>query len=358
MSGPLDSSTEEFGRLVCCPICLDAYPWPTNAPCHEFDEQAGEFVEVDLSTIAGSVKRDAVLRGAYVRCPNPSQDMDTHYLPAMYATYNEPLVIGLVGATQTGKSHLLAAIIAAIESGGLQSHGLTVKPLDFAQHAAFVRNQVDKLLVEHDLLSGTVENVVSYADALLISSSTGTWPVAFFDVAGGDLVQHGKPSRFVAGSNALIFVVDPDRALATDADRKALTDPAFANVLGQLGAGRQYLEVPAAVVGSKPDRYRLRAPVDTWIARPDSQQLDAGLNREESRDAYAYLYQHDAHAWLRPFHECRRCTLHFASATGGNPVDAGYPRGVRPRRVLEPLVALLAMAGVISGPGATEVGVW
>jgi hypothetical protein len=76
----------------------------------------------------------------------------------------------------------------------------------------------------------------------------------------------------------------------------------------------------------------------------------------ESRAAYAFLYQRGALAWLQPFHECRRCTLHFVSATGAEPRDGVYPRGVRPRRVLEPLVALLAMTGILAGPESGKVG--
>lgn len=344
-------------RSVCCPICLDTYPWSTDGPFYEYDQDDGGFTEVDLTFVTGQ-KRDSMLGTAYVRCPNPSRDMDDHFLPALYATFNKPLVIGLVGATETGKTHLLATMIGAIEGGGLQPYGLNAKPLDFVQHMAFRRNQVERLLVGRELLGGTVENTVTYADALLVTSATGAWPVTFFDVAGGDLVQIGKPSRFVAGATALLFVVDPDRAVAAEQERTELTDQAFANVLGQLGAGSQYLDAPAAVVIGKADRYRFHAPVDTWLHLPGSRTLDAERMHAESRDAYAFLYEHNAHAWLRPFHECRRCTLHFATATGGNAVDGKYPRGVRPRRVLEPLIALLAMSGVISGPEAAKVGVW
>ena len=42
-----------------------------------------------------------------------------------------------------------------------------------------------------------------------------------------------------------------------------------------------------------------------------------------------------------------RCTLHFVSATGAESQDGRFRRPVRFRRVLEPLVAMLGMAGVI-----------
>ena len=76
----------------------------------------------------------------------------------------------------------------------------------------------------------------------------------------------------------------------------------------------------------------------------------------ESRDLYAFLYQNDATSWLAPFKSFSRCTLHAVSATGGSPVDMKYHRGLRPRRVLEPLLAILAMKGMIDRPGADRVG--
>jgi hypothetical protein len=345
-------------RSVLCPICLDVYPWPHKAQLFEYKD--GSYAPITPIAGPGTPQHKRMMRTAYLRCPNPSEDLDAHYLPALYATFNRPLVVGLVGGSTSGKSHLLASMIAAIETGGLQRYGLTVTPLDFRQHSSFINESVARLR-SGDRLGSTLaqENAISYADALLLASNQGTWPVTFFDVAGGDLARHsGNATRFLDGANALIFVIDPDQALA-QGQEKALTDPAFATVLGKLGGGGgQYVQVPTAVVMSKADRYRFRAPVGTWLARPPEQRVDAEAIRQESCDVYGFIHQHDGGAWLRPFHECRRCTLHFASATGGDAVGPRYPRGVRPRRVLEPLVALLAMCQVISGPEAERVGIW
>ena len=114
--------------------------------------------------------------------------------------------------------------------------------------------------------------------------------------------------------------------------------------------------MPVALVVNKADRLRLRPPVDEWLrARPNG-TIDAARWRAESRDAYALLYRHGAHAWLRPFHESEQCTIHFASATGSEAHGDTFARPVRPKRVLEPLLALLAMAGALPGPEAAKVG--
>ena len=343
-------------KPVLCPICLDTYEWPADPQLYEYRNDG--YVAI-TPPVGGTVRYDAVIRNAYIRCPNQSNDLDAHYLPARYATYGRPLVVGLVGGSTSGKSHLLASMIAAIESGGLQPFGLTVKPLDFRQHATFVNESVTTLRSGQRLASTLAqENAVTYSDALLIASEHGTWPITFFDVAGGDLAEYtGNATRFLDGANALIFVIDPDKALASG-HGKDLTDPAISTVLGKLGGGGQYLDVPAAVVMTKADRYRFRPPVDRWLNRTPSRQVDAELLHQESRDVYGYVYQHDGTAWLSPFQQCKRCTLHFASATGGDAVDTRYPRGVHPLRVLEPLVALLAMCGVIPGPESEKVGIW
>ncbi|HSV65000.1 MAG TPA: hypothetical protein VLJ59_03700 [Mycobacteriales bacterium] len=352
-------------RSVRCPICLDTFDWPSGDVLYHYEERGGR-QPLAMPLGIDELKRRDILRTAELRCPNPSRDTPAHFLPVSYASYAEPLVVGLVGETESGKSHLLAAMIAQIQRGGLQPYGLKVDPVDIGQHEDYLRDRVEPLILRGEKIPGTGEDVTSYADALLITSAAGTRPVAFFDVAGGNLVKTGQPSRFLAGVGALIFVVDPGTALQQrglgdrSAPREAVRsrDPAFDVVLSRLGAGAQYLDVPAAVVLNKADRLRFQSPVDFWMRRPgNGGRIDSRRLREESRDVYALLYEHNAHAWLRPFHECRRCTLHFASATGGEPDGDRYPRGVRPWRVLDPLVALLAMTGVIPGSESAAVGV-
>jgi hypothetical protein len=352
-------SAPQSGWGVRCPICLDMFTWPDTNQFYAF--RGNDFAAYTIPPNLNRAKRDIILRDAYIRCPNPSGDREqSHYLPAVYGAYGEPLVIGLVGATRSGKSHLLAAMIAAIESGGLRPYDVTSRPVDFAVHDTFLRNAARPLLEKGTRLSRTDENIDTYTDALLITSPAGTRPVTFFDVAGGDLVKVGQTGRFLAGAGALIFVVDPETALRLDPDadvndNRVLGDPTFATVLGRLNPGARHLDIPTAIVLNKADRLRATAPMDVWLRRPSTGRVDAASMHQESRDVYAFLHARNSPA-LRPFHECRRCTLHVVSATGGEAVGQSYPRGAQPRRVLEPLIALLAMTGVL--PGADTVGRW
>ncbi len=102
-----------------------------------------------------------------------------------------------------------------------------------------------------------------------------------------------------------------------------------------------------------------------------ARQPDLAAIWAESADAFAFLHQNHAQAWLRPYSLFSKATLHFVSATGSEAVELISPRkgdpnapavgvrkfarGVRPKRVLDPLAAILAMSGML-GDEARTVG--
>ncbi len=111
---------------------------------------------------------------------------------------------------------------------------------------------------------------------------------------------------------------------------------------------------------SKADKVRFNEPVARWL-RCEEGTLDAKEFLLESADVYAYLLTKKAGALTRPYQDCERTTLHVASPTGGpsegEPEHEIFPRGITPCRVLRPLVAMLAMTGVLTGPEAEKVGI-
>jgi hypothetical protein len=346
-------------RQLRCPICVDVFDW-TDDDLYAYSD--GKYVPLQIPPAADPRRRQDLLKDAYRKCPNPSEDMARHYLPVEYGSYRDPLVIGLVGASGSGKTHLLAAMIAEIERGGLLPFDLTVGPVDAGRHQDYLRDNVQPLLATGTKLPRTVEGKADdFADALLISSPSGTWPVTFFDVSGEDLMS-GRTTRFLAGTGGLIFVVDTDvlpggAGSQPLADTGHLADRTFRAVLSRLRKpDERLLTIPAAIAITKADRLRFEPPVDWWLGRGGNGQVDPRQLAAECRAAYAFLYQRGALAWLQPFHDCQRCTLHFVSATGGEPRDGVLLRGFRPRRVLGPLLALLAMTGVLTGPDFGEVG--
>ncbi|MEW1871845.1 hypothetical protein AB0420_27685 [Streptomyces caelestis] len=350
---------------VLCPYCLEAIRLDLTKLF--VTDSRMQYKPLDLKGVNNPVRQHDVMRGAVQKC-TADPDFPEHFIPVPYLMYGRPLTVAMVGQSSTGKSHLLTQMIAAITDGGLEPFGLKWQSVNPEQHAKFVRDRVQPLrngeVLDHTAALG-LEDFARFVESLLITDARGrVRPVAFFDLGGEDLVRTDAALRFLLGVDALVFVVDPALALPLPQldhvrERWGVEvnpdgDLAFGTVLDRLPKNGGYLDVPAAVVLGKADLLRFQPPVDRWLDRPPATSLDPGLVREESRDVYALLRRYAGPAWLRPFDAIRRCTLHVASATGGQEDRGRYPAGAGPRRVVEPLLALLAMHGLIQVPGGAE----
>ncbi|MGW1175049.1 hypothetical protein ACWD4P_15155 [Kitasatospora sp. NPDC002543] len=300
------------------------------------------------------------LRGAFQRCPG-NGGVREHHIPVPYLTNGRPLTVALIGQSNTGKSHLLTQMVAEIADDRLKPYGISWQSVNPQQHAGFLNSRVVPLrggrVLAHTAGLGQ-DDTARFVESLLITDAAGrTRPLAFFDLAGEDLLRTDALLRFLLGIDALIFVVDPTIAMPLaqlDDIRAALDqhvnrdgDPAFATVLDRVPRTGPHLTVPSAVVVAKADLLRSEPPVDRWLSEPGHPELSRRRLHEESRDVYALLDRHAGKAWLRPFDTALHCTLHVASATGGRQADSRYPRGVRAQRVLEPLLSLFAMHGIV-----------
>lgn len=341
----MQADTRPLPRQVTCPICLSHINWADLTP-FRWQEATGRYVELTFPADISPEQRQRILRNVSWRCPNPAGELETHFLPEAYGQYGPPVVCGFIGASNSGKTHLLAAMVGAIERGELDRYGLTVRPVDLHRHRNFLAESVQPLLERSAALRFTEERIISFADAFLIGQGSGELrPVALFDVAGEELNNVDDTKRFLEIADGLIFVVDPDQF-----GKGELGDPTFNAVLDLVKASDRLRSVSAAVVMNKSDQLRFDEPVALWLRRQEN-GLDEEATRQESADVYAYLYSRKASAWTRPYRECGQATLHFASATGSAKTEANgsgfYPRGVRPQRVLAPLISLLAMTGVL-----------
>lgn len=130
--------------------------------------------------------------------------------------------------------------------------------------------------------------------------------------------------------------------------------------LARLQAVPDLERLPAAIVVTKSDRLRYQPPVDGWLRYEDNSPgpVDPRVVHLESRDVYAFPHRRGELGALAPFSVFNRCTLHFASASGGEaePDRKVFPRGFEPSRALQPLVSILAMTGLLEGPGMGDVG--
>jgi hypothetical protein len=355
-----------FAPDVLCPICLDNITVPDELYEQVVEDLDTKWVPLDLTKNTNPVKEADQRSRAYFRCPNPSEDgTPEHYLPIAHRDYGKPIVIGLVGRGSSGKTHLLVAMVAHALRGDLGSLGLTFEPADRLQHAVF-RDQIDRFTRGERLLE-TADLLHGFAEYVVVRTTAGAvHPLVFFDVAGEDFDKPGRDgrgARFLLGATALMFVDDPARAIpslgpAPDSVPNR-ENPAFLGALERLRSRKDMRDIPVAVVLAKADELRYEHPVDHWLRRDGiGEPLSAKAFLDESRDVYAFLDRHGAQQMIAAYEQFDQGTLHFVSATGSAAGDnnRAYPRGVKPARVLQPLIALLAMAGVINHQEARKVG--
>jgi hypothetical protein len=348
---------------IVCPLCLTSLNW-AQAPLMTLDDDGNYVPVVGAST--DSVAR-ARLRTdtAYRTCNGTSP---AHYLPASYGDEDVTRIsVAMIANTAAGKSHLLAAMIGQfVSSVRLRQVALQVSPLDLHLHRSYMDRTVTPFLDQRKVLDHTSIAAKDITDGFLVTNlDTGKrFAITFFDVSGELLARPGADEKvFLGAVNALMFVVDPQsvRGLAAkDAGPEAAPvgrfagDPAFDVTLKLLRVARseqstEFLGIPAAVIVAKSDLLRRgNRFVNRWMRADTVDDLDLSTVEEESGDVFTFLYTNGAERWLEPALQCTRSTLHFVSAAGTAPRDGQFPEAsFQPRRVIKPLLALLAMKGVI-----------
>jgi len=349
------SDPEPAASAVMCPICLADIPdwdalglWRYNS--------AGDYEEIRIPPDANPAQVARYRFNAYVRCPAEQDDTTAvHHLPARYGRFGEPVLLGFVGLTKSGKSHLLASMIGAISK--LSDYRIDVHPLDPAMHHRYLENSVLPLITRNEVLPGTPDDATTeIADAFVVQHENGPERVvALFDVSGGILAKTDETREFLWIADGLFFVIDPEFIQASKAG-----DATFGNVLSIVRDRAKPESVSAAIVLNKADKARFEEPIARWLRSGDG-TMDPTEFLRESADVYAYLEEHGAAVLTAPYQACAKATLHVASPTGGakegEEKGSKYPRGVTPMRVLRPLVAMLAMTGVLTGSQAELIGV-
>lgn len=353
------SASGQARPTVMCPMCLSEIPGWKSLDYWRWDHDRADYVKIDIPPDASPVQRVRYQHAAYVRCPS-SQDDSAHYLPAQYGRYGKPVLLGFVGLTKSGKTHLLTTMIG--EMSRLRDYQIHCAPLDPATHNTFMDGSVKPLLRDNQVLPGTPDDASTVlADAFIIRHDDGPERVvALFDVSGGDLARRDRMMReFLYIADGLFFVIDPEHIHAS-----RVGDDTFSNVLDVvrdvMREGAKPEPVSAAVVLNKADKARFDEPVARWLHAGDG-TLDPTEFLQESADVYAYLDARRALALTEPYQVCQKATFHVASPTGGalegEDKNSKYPRGVTPLRVLRPLIAMLAMTGVLTGEHAKQIGV-
>ncbi|MEU9478247.1 hypothetical protein [Streptomyces sp. NPDC048191] len=360
-----------------CPVCLNDLDWD-SLPRGEYDKLHLPAQREDPDeeprrppAAAGERARMAQEARSFRTCPG-NDHITPHAIPERYPSYGTPVRIGLIGATDTGKSHLLAVMIHQVMDAGVaHQYGLEVQPLDLRQYNEYRAATVDRLMKERRELAVTSETAsVHFAVGLIVTdlASGLRHTVVFFDIAGERLQRSGPEVDFLGGLNALLCVVDPRtvpglRKLGRPASGQG-EDRAVAAVRTRLKAQKRptdghLLPLPCALVVTKSDllRHLRLTEAEPWLPGGTGSDADLTSVERESEDVYAMLWARGGRRALDLVRECEDATLHLASATGthSEPDDNGEPRfgdGFGQHRVLAPLLSLLVMKGVLTGPAA------
>ncbi|MFB7613647.1 hypothetical protein [Kitasatospora sp. NPDC056181] len=367
--------TGEVG-VIDCPICVGQLHWE-QAPLLTLDADGTEN-PLDLRTVHGDANRRRLLMHAYRRCPG-NDAQPPHLLPERFPGLGtRPVTIGLVGASGTGKTHLLAAMVSRLHDATVMARmNLQVQGLDLRMHAAYLGGQVSRFIDRREELPATrIDAPVEFAVGLMVDDlvSGRSHTVVIFDVSGERLQSPDRDLAFINQLSALLCVVDPTAVLGLTGPRQGGVggDHAFDATMDRLKnarcrPGSPLVPIPAATVVTKADLLTRRgySEITRWLPHGLHEDLDLGTVEEESRAVYAFLASRNGKRWLGPAHECWDSTLHLASATGTSAVvtEEGartvgrFPEAsFRQRRVLRPLLTLFALTGVLDMGTARNLG--
>jgi len=299
-----------------------------------------------------------------------------HRLPPEYLE-RPTLVVGLVGLTGASKSTYLTVLIDLLHQGALAPLGISVE-MDEESAARFDDHRY-RLLVQRQQLPLTLPLLGGGSSPdpfMLVLRGTGAGPavnLVFFDASGEQLYRSedmGQYGRFLYAASSLLVVLSPGvfprlRSVADpgeDAIGLARHTQMVVNLATVLRAARTLPpdahldDVATAVVLSKADKLRgvpdfpagtlrdpdLRAvPLAHWFAdvRATSSQLVDFLEASGGSNLLTAV-----------LHRLPQPTVHAVSATGADARDGGYPR-IAPVGVLDPLLVLLARAGLLPADG-------
>ncbi|MET8655478.1 caspase, EACC1-associated type [Streptomyces griseus] len=352
------------GRGAECPFCLRYVDLGTSQLVQR-DERGYESAPVVVDDATHPVLRHSIVQRSVLRCPH-AEPGGHEELPASYFFHDEPLSIALIGSPATGKTTLLAAMIAQIEDGLLRPMGLTCAPLPASKYKSFQDYFVRPYREGRQVPITPPAGQPSYTIGLLVTGGGRTRPVIFYDIDCGTLWSiPSQKTDFLVGSTAFVFVLDPIQAFRGAAleewraiygtERPLPGDPYFDLMIDALPRQSDHTEAHATVAVAKSDLLSSDPTVRRWLATRLA--LDSGEPGEESRDVYAYTRHHGDMDWLKPFHHFSRCTLHFVSATGGPPSPHGdFASRPTPQRVLAPLLSIFSAAGLLDMADSSRLG--
>ena len=275
-------------------------------------DTADEWVKIEIPPDLNPTQRAPLP----VRCVRALQKGavggNVHHLPARYGRFGEPVLLGFVGLTESGKSHLLTSMVGRIT--GLSDYQIAVEPLDPECTSAFIENSVE---AADQPQRGAPWHAGPSPRRSRTRSSCGTatgrngWSRCSTcpAVTWQRLAGPGVP-------------LDRRRAVLRHRPRPHQAHQGRRRDLQQrtqhrAGQGEARAEVARRSSSTKPTRRVSRNPWRAGCARGG--KVGPAEFLRESADVYSYLSRAERAGAGRAVRggRCEKATLHVASSTGG-----------------------------------------
>jgi hypothetical protein len=286
------------------------------------------------------------------------------------------LVIGMIGAKYSGKSHYIGSLIERLSTqvgSDLQGALVAVSDETTDRYQREFHGPIFRSRSQLPVTSGTPAPLIYdfRFDGRLWGEAEGrAVTLALYETAGENLVSEEKVRemvRYLRPASGVIFLIDP---LQIDAVREALPPTAnlpvldpqanpqdmITRVLTKLEDGKvlernALLSIPVAVVLTKCDVLRDAGMIDLTRAWAGNRRhigyFNRGLHDDMSGSMEEYVKRWSPAVYNIVTQRFSRYAFFGASATGCAPDRTGFYKYISPWRVEDPLLWLLAEVGVI-----------
>jgi hypothetical protein len=366
---------------IVCPHCLEEFPLGDML----FTGASGEVRKAKRSLIDWLLHRlpqypldsnDRPLRDK--QCPHCKQA-----LPWTTGEQSD-LIIGMVGASYSGKSHYIASLVKRLQKEVSRDFEASLIPVDDATKIRY-REEFYIPLYENNLelpftqpgAKPLIYNFTVDASLSKKGRTNRSVTLVFYDTAGEDFANVKAIERFVkylSHASGLIFLIDPLQSqVVREMVGKAAKLPVIysdgssheilGTVIGHLNkygvvTTNQKLNIPVAIVFTKCDVLREMDLIDKhrlWqkdVHHHHSYDLTLHNDINGLFSRYLEEWSPESHYTLRT--HFRNYAIFGVSATGCASDENGRFAKISPWRVEDPLLWLLYKLEVIPGKGKTD----
>lgn len=394
-----------------CPYCFEKHKLSevqfrcTNRRCGDFDDiEMTRYENGNLKmpkkgkrTFRASARKGfSVLQSAV--CPECGNITYKHICPSCHNELPEStltgkdMIISIVGARATGKSHFVGVIIKELRDRISVSFGGALEGFSDS-YQRWERSFGDKLYTNYeklDLTRTSIQNVDNGAyrplifklklkNKTLFKDNIESFTFVFFDTAGEDLNDEDTMStvnKYICKSVGIIFLLDPlqiptvsnqlDESLVKcaagiDWRTAAKADDIMTRVSNLIRKDKgmsetQKIDIPVAAVFSKFDAIVSLVPKDCTIHNPSPHCTEKCFDMSDwhnvNSEVVALLREWDADAFISQL-ETNYCKFSYfvASSLGlnNNPQNDGRIEKPRPHRIEDALLWIMKENGVIKG---------